>query len=276
MILLEKDKYGMVSESLREVVFNHAFARSVAEKHVHGTVYVDDIKLPETFYVVHPYKMSLLFGNPENDSFNTAFRKYALNTSRIRDHHEWMQAFPDDWHVKLKEIFPGKMVRSEDNLHDRFHDRIEINTRVNFRFDRKKYSLFRHNNPEGNFRIIRTDKDIFGQMKGTVVPMYFWEDAGQFVKNSVGFSLFYGDELASTAYAAFIHDGELELGIETVEKFRGRGLAQHTCVALIDYCLKNDFEPVWSCRLENKPSFNLARKLGFEPIGFHPYYRLVK
>lgn len=31
-----------------------------------------------------------------------------------------------------------------------------------------------------------------------------------------------------------IHDYQLELGIETVEGFRGKGFAQHTCSTLID------------------------------------------
>jgi len=54
--------------------------------------------------------------------------------------------------------------------------------------------------------------------------------------------------LEESAYSAYIHDNYLELGIETVEEYRGKGLAQYVCSALIDYCLQNNFEPVWSCR----------------------------
>jgi RimJ/RimL family protein N-acetyltransferase len=71
-----------------------------------------------------------------------------------------------------------------------------------------------------------------------------------------------------------VHDNYLELGIETVEAYRGKGLAQSVCSALIDYCLQNNYEPVWSCRFENTASYRLAQKLGFEPVSTRTYYKL--
>ena len=96
----------------------------------------------------------------------------------------------------------------------------------------------------------------------------------EFAENAIGFSLIANNEPVSTAFASFIHDRQLEIGIETRPEFRGQGLAQITCSALIDYCRENDFEPVWSCRLENTGSFSLAQKLGFEPTLIIPYYQL--
>ena len=113
-------------------------------------------------------------------------------------------------------------------------------------------------------------------MKGSVVPFYFWDSEDDFLKNGVGFSLFYKDKLSSTAYSSYIHDDKLELGIETVEEFRGKGFAEYTCSALIDYCIENNFEPVWACRLENIGSYKLAQKIGFIPSAEIPYYRLSK
>jgi L-amino acid N-acyltransferase YncA len=51
-------------------------------------------------------------------------------------------------------------------------------------------------------------------------------------------------------------------------------LALYTCSALIDYCLANNFEPVWACRHENTGSFRLAEKIGFESVRTIPYYQL--
>jgi len=80
--------------------------------------------------------------------------------------------------------------------------------------------------------------------------------------------------LVSTAFSAFVHGHLLELGIETLAGFYGRGFAQFTCSALIDYCLENNLEPVWACRLENTGSYKLAQKLGFEVEHLLPYYQL--
>jgi hypothetical protein len=54
------------------------------------------------------------------------------------------------------------------------------------------------------------------------------------------------------------------------------GFAEYTCSALIDYCIENNYEPVWACHLENIGSYKLAQKIGFTPSALIPYYRLSK
>jgi len=273
MILLEESAYDKVVVPLKSVTINNLFARAVIEKHLHGKVFVDDVDTPNTFYVVHPYGMSLLFGNPDNDEFNRQFRHYALNKDRLRNKFEWMQVFPDSWDDKLKDLFGSDLVKFSDNSENK-NDIVELNGRVNFKFNQEAYFAFKKNLPEINYKIERTDKAIFNEMKGTVVPMHFWKDAEHFCNQGIGLSLFYDNKLASTAYSAFIFENFLELGIETVEEYRGKGLAQYACSALIDYCLQNNYEPVWSCRFENTASYKLAQKLGFETVSIRTYYKL--
>ena len=274
MIELGEDKYFKVNGPLEQVTINNLFARSVVEKHVIGRIYVDNEDAPRTIHVVHPYNMSLLFGRHDNGEFNSWFRDYALNTNKIRNKFEWMQASPRSWDTVLERIFKGNLIRYEDNKENKDNGIIELNTRVNFRFNPDKYEDFKKEILNTGFKIMRTNKEIFSEMKGSVVPMYFWNNEDDFYNNGIGFSLFYENRLASTAYSAFIHDRQLELGIETIETYRGKGFAQYACAALIDYCLENNYEPVWSCRLENTASYKLAQKLGFEPVIQFPYYRL--
>ncbi|MBN1415740.1 MAG: GNAT family N-acetyltransferase [Bacteroidales bacterium] len=276
MQLLERNSYFKLIAPLKKVTFNNLFARSVIEHCVSGKIYVDDNKKPETFYVIHPYGMSLLFGNWNNKDFNDSFRDYALNLNKTRERHEWMQAFPHDWNAVLNELFKDCIIKSSDNIENKEYGMIELNTRINFQFNKDKYLKNRKNKTSTDYTIFQTDKQVFGEMKGTVVPSHFWDSADDFCKNGVGFSLFYGNKLISTAYSAYIHDHKLELGIETVEEFRGKGFAQSACRALIDFCIENDYEPIWSCRIENTGSYNLALKLGFEPCKEIPYYRLSK
>ena len=273
MILLEESTYYKVLEPLKKVTINTLFARTVVEKHIDGKVFVDNVNTPTTFYILHPYGMSLLFGNPDNDKFNSQFRKYALNQDKTRNKYEWMQVFPDCWDEKLNSLFGNDLVKHSDNSGNE-KDKVELNGRVNFKFKQDIYFTFKQNMPKINCKIVRTDMDIFNDMKGSVVPMFFWKDAEHFCQHGVGFSLFYDNKLASTAYSAYVHDNYLELGIETIEEYRGKGLAQLVCSALIDYCLQNNFEPVWSCRLENTGSCKLAQKLGFEPVSKRTYYKL--
>jgi GNAT superfamily N-acetyltransferase len=273
---LEKEQYHKLSDPFKTVTINNLFARSVIEHKVTGKVFVDHLDNPKTFYVVHPYGMTLLFGECNNVAFNKSFREYALNIDDVRDKHEWMQAFPANWDIVLIELFKDCLIKSADNTLKRETGIIELNTRVNFKFARDKYPNFKRIVRDPDIKIVRTDKQIFRDMKGTVVPFYFWDSEEDFLKNGVGFSLFHKNKLASTAYTSYIHGDQLELGIETVSEFRGRGFAEHTCSALIDYCIENNYEPVWSCRLENIGSYKVAQKIGFIPSAEIPYYRLSK
>jgi len=276
MILLERDKYHKLIEPLSRVTINNLFARSVVENYVTGKVYVDNLNKPSTFYVVHPYGISLLFGKYDNVDFNNSLKDYALNTYKIRDKYEWMQASPGNWDIVLNELFKDCMIKSSDNTNDKEKNKIELNTRVNFKFNIAKYFDFKKENSRADLKIIRTDKQIFMDMKGSVIPLLFWDSAEDFSDKGVGFSLFHNNELATTAYSAFILDDKLEIGIETIEKFRGKGFAQYACSMLIDYCFDNKYEPIWSCKLENIGSNKLAQKLGFEPTLKIPFYRLNK
>jgi len=276
MILLEKEKYGKLIEPLKTVTINNLFARSVIENHVFGSVYVDNANNPKTFYVAHPYGMSLLFGNFNNHDFNAKFRDYALNINQIRKRDEWMQVFPKDWDIVLNDLFKGHILKSSENTRNIEVNIVEINTRINFKFNPDKYIEFKQNNSLPDLKIVRTNEKMFKCMKGTVIPLNFWKSAEEFCKKGVGFSLYHENNLASTAYSSFVHDDKLELGIETAREFRGKGFAHYVCSVLIDYCLENNYEPVWSCKLENTGSYKLAQKLGFEPVSRTPYYRLSK
>ncbi len=276
MKLLDKNRYNALAPNLLKVTINNLFARSVIEHCIPGKVYVDNYNNPQTFFVIHPYGMSLLYGDCNNPEFNTWLYDYALNKNKERKNHEWMQAYPGTWDNVLQDLFKDCIISSAKNKTKKEKGIIELNTRVNFKFDPKKYKAFRKENDCSSMHIVRTDAKMFKEMKGTVVPAYFWKDGEHFEKRGVGFSLFHKNKLASTAYSSFIHDDKLEFGIETLAAFRGKGLAQHTCSALIDYCIKNNYEPIWACLKENISSYKLAQKLGFEPIKEIHFYRLSK
>jgi GNAT superfamily N-acetyltransferase len=274
MELLKENAYDKLIRPLNLVSINNLFARAVVEKHIQGKIYVDNPERPKTYYVVHPYGMSLLFGDAHNLSFNLKFRDYALELSISRDRQEWMQAYPNNWDQVLSDLFGASLVKSTDTHNNQ--NIIALNTRVNFIFNMSRFLSGRRELRSRNCRVVRTDRNLYHEMKGSVIPYFFWSSADDFVENGVGFSLICEDKLATTAYSAFILDDKLELGIETVPEFRGKGFAQIACTALIDYCLENGYEPIWACRLENVGSYKLAEKLGFEPIALIPYYKLGK
>ena len=269
MIKLDRDLHNLALRAIGKVQINHLFALSVVRHLSDGQVYTDSLVSPKAFLVKHPYGMSLLFGEPDNPSISALLAGYIEDAHPGRDQDEWLQAYPAEWNYKISELM------ARDPL---LMDRIELHERVNFNFDSSIYEAARKQAPglTGDEKIVRTTTDVFNSRCGSVVPWYFWRNEEDFCANGIGFTLMVGDSPASTAFSAFIHHPFLELGIETAERYRGKGYAYEACSALIEYCLENGFEPVWACRAGNVGSMKLAQKLGFVESVRIPYYRIKR
>lgn len=80
-----------------------------------------------------------------------------------------------------------------------------------------------------------------------------------------GRALLYDDEIVSECFSVVFFDKNIvEVGIETQEPYRRRGLAYLTAAAFIEYCLSQNLEPNWGCWHFKTESIALAKKLGFE------------
>lgn len=260
MIQLDESQYKMLLNPLNQVDCNTLFVRSVLAGHAGGKVFADSAYDPTSFYVIHAYGMSLLFGDADNEQFNNELWDYFIQKTEPRNMDEWLQAFPRTWETQLEKL-----------VHN---NQATLYTRLNFSFDKDAYE---HNNSLislDNYTVVPSSVDMYANIEGSVIPKAFWRDEQQFLQTAISFTVKVDNEPATTAFAAFVHDGKLEIGIETAEKHRGKGLARIACITLINYCLANGLEPVWSCRLENTASVNLAKKLGFRETMRLPYYHI--
>ena len=274
MILLPVHKYSVLEEQIKEVQRNVLFARSVVEKHLSGIIYVDNVNEPRTSLIAHPYGMLLLMGDSNNIEFNDRFKSYAFNTAKIRAKHEWLITSSPEWDNVLTDLFGDSLIKTPENSGKEASGTIELNGRQNFSFNVQKYAQFEKRTIPEHDLIVKTDAVLFEQMTGSVIPQKFWDNAKDFETNGSGYTLLHNGEIAATAFSAFVHENRLEIGIETVEKYRGNGYAELVCCKLIDECLESGFLPVWSCRSENTASVQLAEKLGFETTLSFPFYRL--
>ena len=274
MILLPVHKYSVLKEQIKEVQRNVLFARSVVEKHLSGIIYVDNVNEPRTSLIAHPYGMLLLMGDSNNIEFNDRFKSYAFNTAKIRAKHEWLITSSPEWDNVLTDLFGDSLIKASENSGKEASGKIELNGRQNFSFNVQKYAQFEKRTIPEHDLIVKTDAVLFEQMTGSVIPQKFWDNAKDFEASGSGYTLLHNGEIAATAFSAFVHENRLEIGIETVEKYRGNGYAELVCCKLIDECLESGFLPVWSCRSENTASVQLARKLGFETTLSFPFYRL--
>lgn len=260
---LDPTAYPQLVEALKSAPINTMFAQAVLEGKANGKLYTDNPANPGAFYIVHPYGMSLLWGDSNDETFHREIRDYACNVRGQRKGDEWLQAFPGSWDPVLGQLF-GEAPQC-----------VEVDSRFNFKFNADKYLAQRKVVPaDAPIQVTTVTHEAFNSMTGTVIPAPFWNSAEEFVSRSIGYSVYYDHALASMAFAAFIYPEVLEIGIETCAPYRGKGLAYYACAALIDYCLEKGLEPVWACRGSNTGSRRLAQQLGFEVSKVLPFYKL--
>lgn len=276
MHLLERNKYASALPALKKVSINNLFARSVIENHVRGRVFVDDIARPRAFYVVHPYGMSLLYGDIKDGFLKSELRDYLLGKNGLRETGEFLQVFPSNLEEKIDALLGRSLGTVEENGEPPDPSRPVIkHKRINFRFVPKKYARARKDLNLKAHDFKRIDENMFSNISGSVVPKKFWDGASDFRQKGIGFSLLKNGRIAASSFSSFVHDNMLELGMETEPEFRRKGFASIITAKLIDYCLERNLEPIWACRDGNRASYNLAVKLGFEPVAYLPYYELV-
>jgi hypothetical protein len=278
MKLLDVKDYYKVLNPLKKLKFNTLFAKTVITQKISSAIYVDDVINPNAFYIAHPYGMSLLFGQSDDEEFLDGLKDYILNKNNVRFQREWLQFYPNDWVSILDDLLGEDMFMSDKeflSLKEDDSSKVVKSIRLNFQFSINRFNALKNSCEFSGCEVVSTSRDMFDKIEGLVVPKIFWKDSEQFEKEGKGFSLICEGELASTAFASFADVGKLELGIETSENHRKKGYATEVSVALIEYCIENNLEPVWSCNITNTGSASLAQKLGFVKSVTLPYYRLV-
>jgi len=280
MIELDSEKFEALIPIIQSADINTMFAESVLEKKVKGTVYIDKETSPASFYIRHPYGMSLLYGETNNKDFYKEFTSYMLNLEKVRSKNEWLQVYPASLNFKIENILETNLIKK--TLDEPYSPSLSSGEtkvleyqRLNFIFNIEKYRAFKKNLLYTDYKVIIISENIFNQSNGSVIPKHFWNNFSDFMKNGIGFTLLLeGNIPVSTAFSSFTIGNKLEIGIETNPEYQGFGFGAVTCAELIDYCIANDLEPVWSCNSGNSGSKKLANKLGFEECKRVPYYCL--
>lgn len=267
MILLRPEQHGaatLLFASLR----HQLVVESVLDRHTLGRVYVDDPAAPRVG-VLWTLMDAVLLAGTLDEATLPALRALILEKmaadarSRHVPHFTYTVSDPA-WVDRLPALSPGR--------------RLEAVPRRAFRLARRAVD-WRDRLPAG-MRLARLDEAFLarrdlahmGALLGWVGS--FWPDEGTFVERGLGFAVVDGEAVASWALSVYAGEGALELGVETVPAYRGRGLATVSADACLEACLAGGITPHWQCDVANTPSLRLAARLGFVPAGEYADYRL--
>jgi RimJ/RimL family protein N-acetyltransferase len=84
------------------------------------------------------------------------------------------------------------------------------------------------------------------------------------LQHTLGFAILYDDTVVCEAATGAPAQGRIEIGVNTAESHRRRGLAAIACAHLIETCEEQGYSTWWDCAKQNIASTNLARKLGYQ------------
>ena len=141
---------------------------------------------------------------------------------------------------------------------------IRTGTRLFFEYKHKEIQV--PNLPDG-FKLQPIDKTNIDRIEGRIKPDFSWDNNEDFLSKGIGLLISKDDEPAAWAFSAAVSDTEIDIGVETNEKYRGKGLSTLVASAMADAVLKQGKTPVWACDSNNIASQKVALKAGFKKIG---------
>jgi RimJ/RimL family protein N-acetyltransferase len=102
----------------------------------------------------------------------------------------------------------------------------------------------------------------------------FWPSVDRFVEKGIGYCILQNEIITGWCLSVFVSGSKYELGLETVEHFRGKGYAKAVATACIKYCLEHGLTPLWNCDAENPPSVAVAEAVGFKKMREYPVWHV--
>jgi len=113
------------------------------------------------------------------------------------------------------------------------------------------------------FRIEQIDTDNISKIEGRIIPSFSWDSSEQFLKEGFGYMVLNQGRVCAVAFSAAVSSDEVDIGVETNENNRRKGLAGFLAGRMCEHIVSIGKRPVWAHSVSNKGSMNTALKCGF-------------
>ncbi len=209
-----------------------------------GVAYVDNLENP-TIAVILVSIFASVAGNPQALATDTLLK--SIPNKRL------IIAPTNEWNRKIEEVLTTTITK-----HKQYQCSSSINT-----FNLAILQNYVKNLPKG-YTLQQIDKTIISDRSILGLPQDFTENFGsdeEFIERGVGFWILHNGVVVSGATSLSIYNGGIEVDIETLEEYRGKGLATIVTAQLLIYSIEHNIYPCWEAA--NLTSLRLALKLGY-------------
>jgi hypothetical protein len=226
-----------------------------------ATILVDDIEAPQAALLQIVHRLYLL-GRAGDPVFTAALRSYLAGVvvpARLAVDHHWLSVYDDagGWHEALPELFPGAELHAAG--------RIYLERRASPRTEGAALPPGYALRPVDAALMAQPELVNYASLREEMCSERVSVEA--FLAHSFGVCVLYGDEIAGWCLSEYNCGDRCEVGIETTEPHRQRGLATTMTQALCAAAFAGGITTVgWHCLAANAPSYATARKAGFEEV----------
>ena len=249
----DKEHYSKFIDLARENTCNTVYPMSIAEGFQDGDIFTDCIEQPTFALFWHVSGFAYLTGRPDD--------KYLDDIYRLMENKDGTN--PRRFVLELKDEEVAAYFQKKENVEE--HPR--------YRFRLQESVTLEEILPEG-YELKEVDAKILSKISGNIVPASFWRSDADFLEKGKGYCVMYGDEVASVAFSAAISSEQVDIGIETAEAHRRKGLAVIAAKKMVAYVKSIHKEPVWDCNVANVGSRRTAENAGFKIVAEHAFYKI--
>lgn len=234
---------------------NMVYPMSIAEGIQDGDIYTDCVTDPTYALFWHVSGFAYLTGRPGDAELE---KIYELMKNEAGTN-------PRRFVLELK----------DEEVESYFQKRgdVERHPRYRFRLSRMISGEQQDALPSG-YELTEVDEKLLEKISGCIVPMQFWSSEQAFLERGKGYCVIKDGEVAAVAFSAAVSSRQVDIGIETSEAHRRKGLASMVARQMVSYVKSIGKEPVWDCDAVNSGSKATAEKVGFEVMAEHAYYKV--
>lgn len=237
------------------------YATAVIEGMSPGWIYVDNTDSPKSAFMstLGGYYLAGCDNNSEfNASVNRLIFEKLFKGDALRKNETDVEVdfYPESWENKMPTIFKGRLPLEAVRRH-------YVCTEL-------KDNAWRGRVPE-KFRILQFDAKLLRRPHVKVPENAIesieehWGSQSAFLETGIGFCTLHNNKIVSWSMTDCIANNACEIGVQTDEEYRRRGLATLTVAAIVSFCLSSGFKYVgWHCDEYNLPSIKTAEKVGFK------------
>lgn len=245
------EKYEKVEYLIDKIQVDKVYPCSIIEGIQSGEVIVDDVENPKCALFWHYSGFGYIAGEFD-ESFIT---RIISSIHSSKDKHSGRMALQIGDDEALASLMKEYRIEKKEQYLFEYVEHVENTVELDAGFIIEKINV--------------TNYDL---LSGRITPSFSWENKKQFLEHGYGYCILHENEFVACAFSAGISKEYVDIGVETLEKYRGKGYGKFVCLYMIEEIRRRKQIPIWECNTTNEASKRLACSVGFQIRGVHPLY----